>query len=311
MLVYDPRAIGLDVASMSGQEAMCLCPFHNDHKPSASFNVKTGLFICYTCHTGSNAYQLSKKLGGEVKFVPSQRLQITVREAEDMEWKHILNFPKAIGNKYLKSRQVSDKQVEEFGILASPSGIIIPLKSMDGEVEGAIMRRYDGNPRYMFFGEKTPAWPLNKLASHKKLTNAYMTEGVFGALRARSFGIPAYATLGAMVNQALKPIFQSHYPVILFDNDYAGMLGAARLMVIVPTAKVIIPGQEADELDEDEWKTLAKEGQTTRSLSVLAKLSKNSKEFHKSITKFMKKQRGDYDPENRKRREEEETWDWP
>jgi hypothetical protein len=43
--LYDPVALGLQVAKVSGDEALCFCPYHNDAHRSAAFNMKSGLFF--------------------------------------------------------------------------------------------------------------------------------------------------------------------------------------------------------------------------------------------------------------------------
>lgn len=163
----------------------------------------------------------------------------------------------------------------------------------------------------MYLGDKLSLWPLNMLVKEKRLSKIAIVEGVFGALRARSFGIPAFATLGAMVKADVKLHINSFYPVAMFDNDYAGMLGAARLLIMIPTTKVVIPGVEADELDKFEWETLWKEGLSTRSISTLARLSKRPEEFTRSIKSFMRKQKGDENDWKRRKREDEERPFWP
>ena len=63
--LIDPRALGLAVSKMAGLEAHCICPFHNDKSPSASFNVLNGKFICFACHTTSTAAKIAEMLDGE------------------------------------------------------------------------------------------------------------------------------------------------------------------------------------------------------------------------------------------------------
>lgn len=45
-------------------EAMGLCPFHDDHSPSLSVNVETGLYNCFACGAGGDAFTLYQKIKG-------------------------------------------------------------------------------------------------------------------------------------------------------------------------------------------------------------------------------------------------------
>ncbi len=42
-----------------------LCPFHDDHHPSFSFNASTGLWQCFACGEKGNAYQFADRMGDE------------------------------------------------------------------------------------------------------------------------------------------------------------------------------------------------------------------------------------------------------
>lgn len=54
-------------------ELLCLCPFHDDHKPSMSVNEDTGLWQCWGCHSS-----------GDLVGLVSQKLKISRKKAE--EW---------------------------------------------------------------------------------------------------------------------------------------------------------------------------------------------------------------------------------
>lgn len=309
-LCYDPRELGLEVFAISGNEVTCLCPFHDDKHPSASFNVVSGLFVCYSCSTGANVHKLARKLGGTVKLISSVKVNAAIKTSIDMEWKHLLTFPLALDHPYLRARRVTNAQVKEFGILSSSKGIIIPVRSKSGDTKGVIVRRFDNSPRYMFYGEKLSLWPLDRIGEQKPLSKVIITEGIFGALRGRKYGIPVFASMGAMVKKDAATHLQNFYPKVLFDNDFAGMLGAARLLIMIPTTKVFVPGMEADELDKSEWQDVSKDGYSTRNLQTLAKLSKNVNEFYRSIKSFMRKVKGN-DNDQRRWKREEETGIWP
>jgi hypothetical protein len=47
----------------TGEWALGLCPFHNDHNPSFSMNVRTGLWKCFACKIGGNWPDFQRRLG--------------------------------------------------------------------------------------------------------------------------------------------------------------------------------------------------------------------------------------------------------
>jgi DNA primase len=77
----------LDVRSVSGDELVCLCPFHGDSSPSLWANKSKGLWICYACGERGSTNSLLRKLGMTVPSVtPSsvldQRLDSALAEMD-------------------------------------------------------------------------------------------------------------------------------------------------------------------------------------------------------------------------------------
>ncbi|MDR3502166.1 MAG: phage/plasmid primase, P4 family [Legionella sp.] len=46
----------------NGQEYICLCPFHNDHNPSLSINLKSGIYFCHACKAKGSIFDLYSKI---------------------------------------------------------------------------------------------------------------------------------------------------------------------------------------------------------------------------------------------------------
>lgn len=284
MQVYDPRELGLDVSRISGDEAIVRCPFHEDkHPDNACFNIVTGLFICYSCGAGANVKTLAKRTGGSIKIVSSSKYG---KKIEDSEWRHFLELPLALDNQYLKKRKVTDELIKKYGITQSSKGIVIPITNETGKKVGVIMRRFDNHPRYMIYGTKTCLWPLHEFDEMSRKKDLFVVEGVFGALRAMSFGLQATATLGAAIKPEIRKYLIQYNSVVCFDNDYAGLLGSARVLIVVPTSKVLVPGVQADELEQDEWEAIADSPYTTRSIKTLAKMSGKSEKFMYTVHNF-------------------------
>lgn len=278
---FDPYEIGLDVRGFSRDEAICLCPFHDDHKPSASMNLHTGLLFCFSCGATADAYRIAAKLGGVV----TSGVILVSKQTEHNEWRHLLSFPLAQDNQYLQKREVTKAQIEEYKIREMPSGIIFEVRNGLNDVTGVVVRRYEGNPKYLYFGKRTAIWPVQKLKHVRPGGKLFIVEGVFGALRGRSAGLPVFASLGAMVKQETGAILSSYQVIGLFDSDFAGYVGGGRLLITCPSAKIVIPGQEADEISIEDWQAVSDGVLTTRSLRYLAALSGKKTDFYKYMPK--------------------------
>lgn len=280
---YDVKTLNLTVRGYSGNNEVivkCPNPSHDDSNPSACFNTDKGVLFCFSCSFSANIIQLSNMAG--ITFVPSKtKLPYYKKDTEDL-WFDFKNLKSAKGDEYLKSRGVTDKNVEQFDIRKYKNGVVFLFHNQKGKFVGCQIRQFYGKPKYLTFGERI-LWDLNKLKDYSKEQPIFLTEGVFGAIRGFNAGKQTLAVIGAMIRQdSLIPI--KNYPKIfgLFDNDFAGYVAGARLLKFIPQSKIIVPGLESDELSISEWRGIEIK-ETTKSIIDLSKLSGDIKGFMRYV----------------------------
>lgn len=290
--VYDPIALGLDVTKISNGEAYCLCPFHGDHKPSASFNVTTGLFICYACGAQSNAASLTHVLGGSVVMTTHEFLISKVTTTDDKEWQWILGCEMAYDNEYLASRGVTNKQVKDFDIRQFSMGVGFIFRNKKGTPIGTQIRlsAEDVSNRYLILGEKPPFWPYT---SSFKSSNVVLVEGPFGVLNANRHGVEnAFAVIGAQsVVRAASYLHGIRKKTIIFDDDVAGNIAAGKALSMKQGFEAYFPGVEADEEGEEFFDALkSNELEVVSSWEEMRELLPYRSKVTQSVERFSRKQ---------------------
>lgn len=280
--MYNPDAINLTVISYSSNEAHCICPFHHDTKPSASFNLLTGLFYCFSCGTAHNAESLAFALNGTVEKIDSYSSS-KASYSDERLWMKLIWNGLAHDNKYLKSRNVTDELVNIFQIRANENGVIFPIYDKRNKVCGVQIRQYVKKPKYLTFGEKTAVWPLHVELNHPDVM--IICEGVFGAINCYRLGVSAYATLGAMMKREIQQFVFSPVVYGFFDNDFAGYVAGARLLSYIPRAKIIVPGGEIDNFSNVDLTQALYNREHTRYLPQLAELSGDKEKFYQYVPK--------------------------
>ena len=251
-LVFDPEPLGLDVFKIGRIEATCWCPFHDDTTPSATFNIVKGLFHCFGCGVAMNAKQLANELGGEVVKVRGLVPKAYDPKERSNAWRLLLRAKLAWSNPYLKERKVPNNLINKYGILEYPGGIVFPIHNIEGDITGVQVRRYSGRPKYMFYGERQPLWPMDRIWGEPPKAPLVLVEGIFGALRAESAGVEGvYATMSVSSVESLPSILMGRKVVSAFDDDDAGILATAKL--IMRGIPALWPMMEADEISADEW----------------------------------------------------------
>lgn len=280
--MIDPYSLGLHVTHITNNEAYCTCPYHNDNAPSASFNMDKGLFHCYACGKNASAKTVATDLGGYV--IQTSEIK-KVRERDDDDWEWILLAPFARDNGYLQSRGVSNKQVEKFEIRSVKGGVAFINHDISGRAIGAQIRRYSGFPRYLFYGKKAELWPMSNVFVGAKMT--YIVEGVFGALRAESAGQVAVASMSAGTISGVAKTLNGRPKTVVFDNDFAGHLGAAKLMAIT-NSTAIVPGCEADELDAQTWQSIGKTFELAHHWSDFLQVTSDPEKLKRIVQAFVR-----------------------
>ena len=254
MKIYDPDRLGLQVARIMGNELQVFCPYHFDSNPSAEYNIEKGLFYCFGCHTSKTARQIAADMGGSLvpmRVIPEKYKS---KAGVDMSWLDLTKTKRAVGNAYLQKRKVYKWQVEKHDIRQNEDGVLFPLYDRFGEIKGMQIRHYEREPKYLFYGERPPLWPMEKLVgpTHRGKGRILITEGVFGALRLEHQLDSTVAILGSSSIEKSSKILKSlsnQELVAIMDRDFAGQVAAGKF-ILHGIPAFIIPRNWPDSPDE-------------------------------------------------------------
>lgn len=268
--MYDAKSLGLELYGLTADEALVRCPFHSDSHPSASFNVRSGKFFCFSCGTGADLEGVRARTGGQVVWTDNQ--DVGRRLADPTVWNWVLGCRVATGNQYLRDRGLSDADIRWADLRETRIGVAAVLTDFKGRPVGCQIRKYEGFPKYLTLGTKPKVWPAHRLVGYKDL---WVTEGVFGAVRGYQCGYQAVAVLGAKSARNAVEVLRGRKPKAFFDDDLPGYQGAGELLVGAG-AQVVVPGDEADRVD---WNAYGVRNLLSSSLSELAQASGSKNEF--------------------------------
>lgn len=230
----------LDVRSLQGDEALCICQFHPDRNPSMVVNVRKGLFYCRSCNASGKIEKLARHVGIELEdeSVPISQLRKRCRDmmivpANEIpiqtlpeSWLGKFDFPHSY---WSEKRGFDPTTVQQFGLGYDPltNRGTIPLRDSHGKLMGVIYRRFDsGRPKYLYpkglrigrvlFG----SWKVR--AHHKRIA---IVEGSLDAVACWQARIPAVALLGSRLSPDQAKLIRSlgiRSVVTMTDNDQAG-----------------------------------------------------------------------------------------
>jgi CHC2-type zinc finger protein/Toprim domain-containing protein len=128
------------------QNAIVRCPIHGERRPSLSFNLDTGLWICFACGARGNVYQLAAALNATLDMagVALKVHEAGVRqpyiEEEPHDFSELAKEQRAnlyaekpsMLVEWLASRGISGKVVRHFGLGWSNGRISFPY--YDGDI---------------------------------------------------------------------------------------------------------------------------------------------------------------------------------
>jgi len=249
------RSCGIEVISQSGDDFLCLCPFHhNTDSPAFAASYTKGLYICYNqyCNASGNILDLVMKLTNRnnfeaMRFIASNKMTEDDRLEEEL--KELLDdkpefqeFPQSVQDKmhedlvihdvnasqaYFKTRKIYEEAWEHFGLGYSTKQelVTVPLHSPDGILVGVIGRSIEGK-RF----KNSPNLPRNKTMfnlhrAKREGGTIIIVESSFDAIRLWQAGFPnAIATLGGSISDTNIQNLNKYASTIILmvDNDGAG-----------------------------------------------------------------------------------------
>lgn len=220
----------------SGSEVKVLCPFHDDHRPTASINTERGLFHCFACNIGYNEAQFISKVNG-----------ISLRDALKLVDKNNSNTTDfmMVEKAQLWSNNAFIGQVEALGISRKTINDLAlgMVRDDQNRMYLAIPVYYDGvlvdvrrynllkipgvAKMYALKGaENGFVFPYDLWKNDARTT--YLFEGEKDAMLARELGLNAITLTGgapALPNSYVISQFKDRDVVICYDNDEAGIQG--------------------------------------------------------------------------------------
>lgn len=248
---YDSLCVAMGIqGAISGNEFRARCPLHDDHNPSFSVNIETGLWMCHSRCGGGDFLQLvEKKLlcsyqeardwvatNGRRTSVDQLSRQLA-EELNQFKENIIVKIEEGWRSYYMAQtarmmptwflmRGFTWDTILRWGIRYDPirDAIVLPVR-WEGELLGIITRPLIGEPKYqnseglpkakIFFGEIT---------SNRK--EIIICEGVLDALWLWQLGYNAVSVFGADISQEQVNILQEHRfgeVVLAMDNDTVGI----------------------------------------------------------------------------------------
>ena len=187
-------------------EAMGLCPFHDDHNPSLSLNLTSGLYRCFACDNKGDVFTFYQNLKN-VDF------KTTLKEIAEMQG--------------ISDTTVKQKTVARFEY-KNTEGKILYIKerlepARDGRNKEFIFKHLEGDK--WITGRGCEPVPYN-LPQVSKSKYAFITEGEAKADLLKSWKLAA-TCLDSGANSPFKDDYLKYFEgkekvIILPDNDLAG-----------------------------------------------------------------------------------------
>lgn len=149
---------------------------------------------------------------------------------------------------WLKERGISNKVIEEAGLHWNGESIVIPIKDKNGKT---LFRKYRRDPKLDGTETDIPKYQLEKGStamlynSHllKGASEVFICEGELDCLRLQTQGaIAVSSTAGAssFKTEWMRDISVGIPLYIVYDNDEAGINGAAKVQMMLPYAKILL-----------------------------------------------------------------------
>ena len=230
----------LDVSLKSGDEWMARCWFHEDRSASLQFNVKSGLWVCFSCGAKGNIKTFMREFGGtyrepevevadiyaKLDLLDAARTPVKAAVLPESTLR-LYTFPTDYWDGRGLSRAI--QRVFDLGYDPLEDDAIIPVRNIHGELTGVIRRRLDltAMPKYLYykgFPRKSSlfgSWLMAKSPDD----HAVLVEGALDAIAVWQAGYSGLAQFGSSISKeqvALLRRLGVTTVTLFYDSDKAG-----------------------------------------------------------------------------------------
>jgi len=242
---------GVKNITFNGKDALFCCVFHDDHTPSCSMNLKTGVFHCFSCHAKGTVIDFVAKMENidyeeaktkiiskgitkiEIDLMELVRRKLFPEEKKVSEFldESVLNKYKGFMHKSILERIPNKEVLKQFEISYSKeqNRTILPVRNHQGKLVGITAQSINKEiPRFKTlepikgFKKSNYLYGLN-LCKGKLLIA--ICEGHFDVINFYNHGFPfAVGIMGSFMSEIQKNLLTryTNHVVLALDNDEAG-----------------------------------------------------------------------------------------
>lgn len=225
--------------------AMVHCPFHEDRRPSLSLNLTKGVWWCHACGMGGGVRRLAQLLGGDLDAADLAVRTLNLEpDQEEPDFSQIaLDCVEALDrmqqvcqpiDRYLYSKKLDPKVVDEFGLGWHPERGAISIPYWDNGTCRSIQYRYPdgsknqetGGKRILYNVDALRGAPYIVLAEGESDTHRWWTEVGKWSLPIEVGGVPGAQSGNKRWELWSLDLLWAERVWIAFDADDAGDKGA-------------------------------------------------------------------------------------
>lgn len=231
-------------------EYLLVCPFHDDHKPSLSLNVKKLVFRCHACgESGGHEKLIAKQTGlptGVVRYEMLFYEQVNGFPQADVAGWHRNLMQSDAALKFLQDqRRWSLAVIERYKIGLHEGRIQIPIYSAFGDLVNVRSYRPRATEGKMLNSPghgRARLFPIHVLHDREQRDEDFLlvSEGEPDCLAALSHGLRCVTSTSgaASVPPGVHHLTEGCKVLILYDADDAGNRGADKLSAALHGASV-------------------------------------------------------------------------
>jgi DNA primase len=247
------KSAGIDLVSETGNDFLCLCPFHgNRNTPSFSVSKERGAFICFnpSCGEAGSIIDLVKRLTNRNEFEAIRFIKVKQDEVMESfdemlvdmleEKPDFVEFPQDKLNElsrgfwshspaidYMHGRNFDDETLKYFevGYSDKMDMVTVPLHSPDGIPVGLIGRSIVDKRFKNSVGLPKNKTMFNIHRAKRVSPTAIVVESSMDSMMLHQVGFPnAVATLGGHISNDSINLLNKYFSkvIIMTDADEAG-----------------------------------------------------------------------------------------